>query len=88
MVIRKRQRIVEATEQALARTLIITANDEGCSRIVGYLPDAVILVIVNNFHQITAQPLPRLLQGQATAADGLQMGMIRRRGTTMWPIIQ
>ena len=82
-----RQRIVETTEQALAYVLTMTTNDIGCCRIVDNLPDTVVFLVLDDLHQITTQPLPSLLQGQDTTADGLKMGMVRGRRATMGPII-
>ena len=65
----------------------MTTDDEGSSRIVDNLVDAIILIVLHHLHQITAQALPSLLQGQMARTYGLQMGMIRGRGATTWAII-
>ena len=60
LVFSRRQAVIEPTEQAFShlKVLLITANDEGCCGIVDDLPNAIVLLILENFHQITAQSLP------------------------------
>ena len=87
IIFSRRQGIVESTEQPFANVLAVTTNDKGSSRIICYLPDAIVLIVLDDFRQITAQPLPSLLQRQMACTDCLQMGMIRGRGATMWTII-
>ena len=65
----------------------VTSDDQRSCGIVSHLPDTLFIVRLSHLYQVMVQALPRALQGQYTAADGLQMGMVGSRGTTMRTII-
>ena len=87
MIFCRRQTVIKTLEETFARLHAMATDEESRSGIVGNLEDTVILVVFHNLCQMATQSLPRLLQGQATTADSLQMGMVGSRGATVRSII-
>lgn len=78
---------IESLKQFLSLVLRITADKESGSRIIHNLPNTVVFILFHYLHQIAAQSLPTLLQGQYSCADNLQVGMVGCRGSTFGTII-
>ena len=81
------QAVVETAEQTHTFLHRVALHQQGRCRIVDYVPNALIVVVFDDLHQIAAQALPRSLQGQDATADGLQMSMVWCRSSTMGTII-
>ena len=86
-ILRRWQTIVETTEQLFAGILSLTLDNEGRRRIVDHLPNAIVIIVLDDINQTATQSLPCLLQWQAPSADSLQMSMVWCRCSTMGTII-
>ena len=79
--------MVKLLEKAFTGFSTMTLNDQCGSGIVSQLPDALVLVFLEHFHEVSAQSLPGTLEGQDAAFYSLQVGMVGSRSATMGTII-
>ena len=76
MVFRGRQTAVQQLEQLFASFYAMALDNQCGGGIAGNVPDALVVLTLIHFDEISTESLPRALQWQLAAAHGLQMGMV------------